>query len=221
MSSPIDAIETLPGSDLSRTRRARTRSGTSTVLRYAVMVAGLSLIGGFAWQLGLFESVQKVARPLAPVVNPRLSQAFAPNFSGRDKNNRPYSIDADIGFLDEKTDNIVHMKNMRGVFERPSGAAVNITSATAAYNKHTKKMDVEGDVRMSDGAKFTAKMKAATLNTENHSMQSRSDVDVQLGSGSATAASMSVTEDGARITLKGGVKARFMTKSEPTEGTTP
>lgn len=179
------------------------------------------MIIGFAWQLGLFETDRVATVPLAPVENPRQATATTTTFSGMDKANRPYSIEANSGSIDEKTDNIVHMKNMRGAFERPSGDAVKITSATATYDKKRKKMDVAGDVVMSDGDRFSARMESATLDTDTHSLQSKSKVAVEMGTGRATADSMTVADDGAKITLKGGVKARFMTKSEPPKGGTP
>lgn len=216
--------ETTPNSGtdvLHRVRRARARSGSSNLLRYGLLVAGVTLVFGFAWQLGLFEGDRTAKVALAPVKNPRLAIAVTPTFSGMDKSNRPYSIEADTGFLDEKTDDVVHMKNMRGAFERPSGATVNVTSAAAAYDKKTRKMVVAGNVVMSDGDRFSARMEAATLDTATHAMQSRSKVVVKMGTGTATADSMTVSEEGAKITLKGGVKARFMTKPEPPKGGTP
>jgi hypothetical protein len=57
-------------------------------------------------------------------------------------------------------------------------------------------------------------MEKAAINTEDQSLVSQSPVKVDMQGTLIEAQSLTVTQNGTRILFKGGVKARFVTKTK-------
>ncbi len=174
------------------------------------MAAAAALFGSFVWQAG-------VLAPPAPqdvtttdtVAKPDQITAEKASISGRDKNDRPYVINAAAGEQDKTVDSRVLMNNVTGAFERPSGAKLDVASNQGQYDRKTKMLELAGDVVFSEGARFRATMAKAAINTDDQSLTSHSAVKVDMQGTMIEAASLTVTENGTRIFFKGGVKAKF------------
>jgi lipopolysaccharide export system protein LptC len=203
------------------TMKAQRRSSLSGLLGGVALLVALGLMGTFIWQAG-------VLAPPAPqdvksdevVAKPDQITASKASISGRDKNDRPYTINAVSGEQDKTIDTLVLMNTVTGAFERPSGAKLDIASKTGQYDHKSKALELSGDVVFTEGTRFKATMDKAAINTDDQSLVSKSPVKVDMQGAMIEAASLSVTENGTRILFKGGVKAKFITHNTKT-GDTP
>jgi lipopolysaccharide export system protein LptC len=204
-----------------RSVRAQRRSSLSGLVGAAALLGATGLFGTFIWQAG-------VLAPPAPqdvktddvVAKPDQITASNASISGRDKNDRPYTINAVSGEQDKTIESLVLMNSVTGAFERPSGAKLDIASRAGQYDHKSKALDLVGDVVFTEGTRFKATMDKASINTNDQSLVSQSPVKVDMQGAMIEAASLTVTENGTRILFKGGVKAKFITRNKTT-GETP
>ena len=177
----------------------------------------LGLLGLFVWQAGVLAppAPQEVA-VTAPVEKPDQITAENASISGRDKNNLPYEIKAASGEQDKAVEHIVHMQTVSSLFERPSGDKIKISSVEGQYDRKSKELVLTGDVVINDGTRYSARMDKASINTDDQSLTSQSPVKVDMQGSLIEADSLTVRENGTRILFKGGVKARFKTKTTQT-----
>lgn len=204
-----------------RAVKAQRRSSRSGLVGGLALLGALALMGTFVWQAG-------VLAPPAPqdvktddvVAKPDQITASNASISGRDKNDRPYTIHAVSGEQDKVVDSLVLMNTVTGAFERPSGAKLDIASKTGQYDHKSKALELSGDVVFTEGTRFKATMDKAAINTDDQSLVSKSPVKVDMQGAMIEAASLTVTDNGTRIFFKGGVKAKFMTQNTST-GDTP
>lgn len=187
-------------------------------------LVGLLALGGAAGLIGLFIWQAGVLAPPSPhtiktndmVEKPEQITTTNATISGRDKANRPFEISAKSGEQDKTISYLVHMQSVASVFERANGAKLDVTSDTGQYDRKSKALELSGNVVFNDGARFKAVMNKAAINTEDQSLASKSPVKVDMQGTLIEADSLTVTENGSRILFKGGVKAKFKSKTKTT-----
>jgi lipopolysaccharide export system protein LptC len=210
MSSPIEASKL-------RSVKAGRRSSLAGFLGIGALLIAVGVFGTFLWQAS-------VLAPPAPqdvtsndvVEKPDQITASNASISGRDKNDRPYTINAVSGEQDKTIDTLVLMNTVTGAFERPSGAKLDIASRTGQYDHKSKALELTGDVVFTEGTRFKAMMEKAAIDTNDQSLVSKSPVKVDMQGAMIEAASLAVTDNGTRILFKGGVKAKFTTRNSRT-----
>lgn len=217
MSSPTDRIASRQQASAEAVRRANQWAGLSRILAGVVAVFGMGVLGVFVYQAGVLAPAppQEVKTAIA-IENPNQITGKDSRISGVDRNQRPYRIEAKTGQQDTKINSLVHLQTVTGVFERPSGAQLDVTAANAQYDTKTKDLALEGDVVFGEGNRFKARMDKAKVNMDDQSLQSAAPVKVDMQGTMIEADSLSVTDNGNRILFKGGVKARFVTKPTAT-----
>jgi lipopolysaccharide export system protein LptC len=198
-------------------RRTVPTGAASRLVGLLAVACGLGLLGMFVWQAGVLapSAPQDVA---SSDVIEKTDQITSENaaIAGRDKNNRPYEIRARSGEQDKAVTSLVHMNDVASVFERPSGAKLDVKSNTGLFDRKTKALALSGNVVFSEGNRFRALMEKAEVNTEDQSLTSQSPVKVDMQGTMIEADSLTVTENGSRIIFKGGVRARFITGQKTT-----
>jgi lipopolysaccharide export system protein LptC len=213
MSSPTDNQTDLAAA----ARRATARSGFSSLAGGVAAGVALLLLGIFVWQVGVLAPPSPKDVVTNDVVEkPDQITSLNASITGRDGNDRPYQISAKSGEQDKAQDHIIHMQSVTSVFERPTGAKLDVTSDTGSYDRKNKGLDLAGNVVFSEGGRFRATMQKAAIDTENQTLNSQSPVKVDMQGTLIEADSLSVTENGTRLLFKGGVKAHFETKKTKT-----
>lgn len=204
-----------------RSIKAQRRSSLSGLMGGAALLVASGLMGVFVWQAGvLAPPAPQEVKTDEVVAKPDQITAANASISGRDKNDRPYTINAVSGEQDKTIDSLVLMNTVTGAFERPSGAKLDIASKTGQYDHKSKALELSGDVVFTEGKRFKATMDKAAINTDDQSLVSKSPVKVDMQGAMIEAASLTVTDNGTRILFKGGVKAKFITRNTTT-GDTP
>jgi lipopolysaccharide export system protein LptC len=209
MSLPTDHLE-------KPALKTRQRWSGASLVGGLALVSGLGLLASFIWQAGVLAPPRpQDIKTEAVVEKPDQITATQASISGRDKNNRPYTINAATGEQDKTIASLVLMNNVTGAFERPSGAKLDIASKSGQYDHKSKALELAGDVVFTEGNRFKATMAKAAINTDDQSLMSKSPVKVDMQGAMIEAESLSVTENGTRILFKGGVKAQFKTNTTP------
>lgn len=181
------------------------------------MVAAVCLLGLFVWQAGvLAPPPPQEVKTDDVVANPEQITSENASISGIDSNNRPFEIRAKSGEQDKAIAHLVHMQSVTSVFERATGAKLDVTSDTGLYDRKTKGLELAGNVVFSEGIRFRAVMQKAAIDTENQSLASQSPVKVDMQGTLIEADSLTVTAGGTRLLFKGGVKAHFEMKKNST-----
>lgn len=177
----------------------------------------MALLGLFVWQA---SSLKPAKAPVegdaaaAVVANPEQITTENASISGIDNNNRPYHITAKSGQQDKTVETLAHMQDVTGVFERDSGAKLDLTSKTGAFDNKSKMLDLSGNVTFNEGTRFKAEMDQASINTVDQTLQSKSPVKVDMHGTLIEAGSLTVSGSGNRILFKGGVNATFQIKNK-------
>ncbi len=199
-------------------RRARTRLGLARWLAWVALAVALGLSLTFLVQLGIFDAAQpKVDLAVAPARFPDQISGGRSRISGFDKNNLPFEINAEKGVQDKERDTLVHLSTLNSTFQRPTGAVLTMTAASASYETKMKSLELSGDVVFAEGQRFRAHMDKAAVNMNDQTLTSKSPVSVDIIGGRITADSLTISANGERILFKGGVKASFVTK-KPNSG---
>ncbi len=197
-------------------RRAIRRHGLSRGLAYAAALAGCALFLFYLAELGAFDRAAPAPGINAgSVKNPDLVRGTNATISGTDAGNQPFEVTAAVGLQDRDEETLVHLKTVNGMFQRPDGNPLTVTSAKARYDTDSKLLELQGQVVFDEAQRFRATMDGAIVNTDTQTLQSKSPVRVEVIGGTITADSFTVSERGSRMLFKGGVKARFVTQDRP------
>ncbi len=212
MSLPTDTAIQSP-----RPKRVPQSSRFAGTIGVAALAGASGLLGLFVWQAGvLAPPAPQTVKTDDVVEKPEQITSQNASISGRDKSNRPFQINALSGEQDKVVDSLVHMKSVTSKFERSNGQKLDVTSETGQFDRKTKALELSGHVVFSEGVRFKAEMAKAEINTEDQSLASKSPVKVDMQGTLIEAESLTVTDGGTRILFKGGVKAKFIKKTNTT-----
>jgi lipopolysaccharide export system protein LptC len=223
MSSPTERRDNTPdiadtvSQQTLRAERAVARARRANPMGILALAGALGLGGLFVWQAGVLAppAPQEVKTP-DTVAKPEQVTSTTSSIAGRDRNNRPYEIHAASGEQDKQVETLVHMTTVTGVFERPSGAKLDVRSERGQFDRKGHDLLLTGNVVFSEGTRFTATMQEASINIDDQSLTSRTAVTVDMQGTMIEADSLTVTGEGSRILFKGGVKARFANSNKKT-----
>jgi lipopolysaccharide export system protein LptC len=176
------------------------------------IICALGFFGLFVWQAGVISppSPQDVVAT-DTVLKPAQTTSLNAGISGVDVNNRPYQIRAVQSEQDAAQKALIYMNGVDSAFERPTGAKVDVKSDKGVYNRDSKALELTGNVVFVEANRFRAEMQKAQINTKDQTMTSQSPVKVDMQGSLIEAETLTVTEGGARILFKGGVKAKLRT----------
>jgi lipopolysaccharide export system protein LptC len=214
MSSPTERAVSTP---LRGARGVRTVSSLTRYAGAAAAVAALGLLALFVAQTGVLQLTgPRKSEPPPVVEHPDRPSGTNAVITGHDRNHKPFEIKAAKGQQDIAVKTLVHLQDVVGSFERQAGGMMDVSSTAGRYDTATKKFELQGNVVFSEGSRMKAVMDKAEIDTADQSLQSSGPVKVDMQGASISANGLSVSDNGTRILLKGGVKARFVTNTSPT-----
>jgi hypothetical protein len=210
------SIATLqPSKAADQARKANSRAQMQKWLGIAAIGLALLLAGVFVVQTSVLAppSPEEVKADIQ-IAHPEQVSGVNSRINGLDRNQRPYEIRAKSGIQDKTIETLVHLQNVEGDFERSNGSKLDVVATGAQFDTKTRDLLLEGKVVFSEGQRFVARMSKASVNMENQVLASQSPVEVNLQGAVIKADSLQVLDNGNRILFRGGVKARFVTKSK-------
>ena len=202
-------------SSVVRAKRATARARLAPFFGLGAGIIGLGIVGAFLTQ-SLFIN------PDAPKTNvtaekPKVEKVVsgeASRITGFDKNKQPFELNALNGTQDISNLDLVHLQTLTGTFHREDGGAIGIASSIAQYDAKSKALELQGKVTLQEQGRYIARMEAASVNVDDHSLVSKTPVKVDTATGTVEADGMTVGPYGGRIVFKGHVKATFETNSD-------
>lgn len=198
-----------------RARRATARAKLAPFFGLGAGLIGLGIVGTFLVQsVFISPDPPKPSVGAAPPKVEKIVSGQASKISGFDKNKQPFELTARNGTQDTNNLDLVHLQSVTGNFHRADGGAIGIASDLAQYDAKTKGLELQGKVTLQEEGRYIARMQAASVNVDDHSLVSKTPVKVDTSSGTVEADSMTVGPYGGRILFKGRVKARFATNSD-------
>jgi lipopolysaccharide export system protein LptC len=196
-------------------RRARQASILFKVMAFG-LVTGLAAMALYAAMPRLWQGPIDVT--LAAPEHPGQAASYGNDVKGLDKEQKPFRITASRGVQDAKNKDIVHLETFTGTFARESGKDLQVTSQTGVYNSGNKILDLSGDVVISDGPGFRARMDKAQFDVDKRSLMSQAPVTVKTENGDIAADSLVSDNNGERMVFRGNVKASFNRPAAPEGG---
>lgn len=196
-------------------------SKVSPLFAWAAGAAAVGTALAFMLQAGLLD----ILMPPAPIPQPEIegptdTTTYELKLTGYDKENKPYSILARKGRQDEANKDIMYLDDMIVEFSNKAGNKYNIVARATVYNKKDESMDMKGDVVVSQGQRFTARMPQALAHIKTKALATKEDVVVTFADGTITASGMEILDDGNRTRFFDNVVARFGYPKQD-GGTTP
>jgi LPS export ABC transporter protein LptC len=94
-------------------------------------------------------------------------------------------------------------------FRKSTGEIYDVRSKLARYDKKAKRIELEGDVVITEPDRLTARMARASIDVKEKRLTSDVPVDVTFGDGAIRANGLVAGDDGADILFFDGVRAHF------------
>lgn len=200
MSLPID-----------QSSRVLREASLARLLSWLAAAIGIGFVLLFLVQAGLFHALlPKQSEAPAVTVEPDRITAETSTVTGVDNQRQPYEVKAKRGWQDEKTPNLVHLEAPEGKFQRASGGSFTISAEKGQYDTEIKVLDLNTNVVLAQGDRFTARMAEARVAVREKKLVSESKVQATFGAGGTVDANgMQITDDGDRILFLNGVRAQF------------
>jgi len=193
---------------------ARRRAARSQLIMRGALFVGLAVLVGFITQ-SLLKPGPVLPVEEAPSEKPQIISGGLSSFSGIDQNAQPFSVKALQGVQDPVNDTLMHLTTVIGAFVRREGGEVQVTADHAEYEIKNKDLKVSGNVRFEEPGRYVAHLKSAEVNLDKQVIVTKEPVQVETAGASVSADSMETSDDGKVVTLRGNVKAHFVTDVGP------
>lgn len=195
-----------------RAQRATRRAKLASYVSFALIALAILLTGLFFYQAGFFSVlVPKQPQPAPVVEKAEQISSKVSRVSGFDREQQPYELSAKQGFQDKDKDNLIHLEELTGTMRRTTGKIYEMQANTGLYDSKTKQVDLDGDVKIVEPGRMTARMSKAQVQMDSKALDSNVPVEVEMdgGKGHISAGGMKISDDGKTILFLNGVKARF------------
>jgi lipopolysaccharide export system protein LptC len=153
--------------------KAALRSGEiRQSLKHLVLVLGVLLMVGFAIWFYMDHQERYVSPSSAGVSAKDIEEKrlYNPKYMSRDKQDRPYTVTADVATEDK--DGIVHLKQAKMVLEQGPNKFMVLKSNTAKFeNQLLKKAELEENVKLTLDNDMTVDTSKATIDFQEGSIE--------------------------------------------------
>lgn len=180
------------------------------LVMWAMMAAGLALVGIFVMQVSQFQSAQETVLADKPIEDPKASVARGISFTGYDSNNQPFTIRASRAAQDKSAPNRVLLEEVAiDMTMKAKDEVLRVTAARGAFDDKNKTLDLEGNVEIANEPSYTASMERAQVLLRDKRLISKSPVEVRFPTGTITAGGMEMRDDGQQVYFTDTARAVF------------
>ncbi len=203
----------------SRFSTAQREPGTGTrrggwrdpvVLSWLMVALAVGFFVVFLIQAGTFHSL--TAAPPAPAkvdVTQEKVVVGISSISGFDRENQPYTVNAQTAVQDPDKPNIIHLETVSGELRKSTGRRFTVDARKGVYNSDSKALDLVGDVNIISVGRFVATMPNARVLLSDKELSSHERVEVKFDSGDIVAHGVRITDQGKNIQFLSRVKTRL------------
>jgi lipopolysaccharide export system protein LptC len=191
-------------------RKAASRVRLARNMGLAAVLAGVLILGVFLWQSAAFGLLAAAPQKTADAPQmPKIITASSSSFTGLDRAQRPFEVNAANALQDQANADLVHLDGVQGKFFRNEASQTLVTSNKASYNMKTKALDLSGQVVLDEPGHFTAKLQNASVDLDGKAMTSTGPVTVDIPGGKVEADALAVDKGGVHIVFTGNVRVSF------------
>ncbi|MGL5116863.1 MAG: LPS export ABC transporter periplasmic protein LptC [Beijerinckiaceae bacterium] len=141
----------------------------------------------------------------------------APKLSGFKKDNKAYNLTADSATQDLKAPSIVELNNLNGRMQQTNDSFARVTADWGRFDQGTNRLDLKGTVRVRTDEGYEIDLDSALVDMKSGDMKSLEPVIVRSASGSVSAETVEVLENGKHIIFEGRVRSTFI-QTGPEDG---
>lgn len=196
-------------------RRARRHSRVVRGLRVVLPLTGLVLAAG------LFVSFQSIPSAIGDVdlgsvgVNGQTVTMQSPKLTGYGEEGSSYAVTASQAEQDLGKPNVVRLQGIDGRLDEEDGSWTTLKAQHGRLDTEdeTLRLDEDIEMTMKDGKR--ARLKSADVNFSEKTVTSDDPVEMEMEVGRVKAGSLSVTEGGKRILLRGNVVVELQSGGAP------
>ena len=214
----VDAIETgLPATraDAQRTRaHARARNHSSRVRTLRIVIPGAAALSLVAVAAAVFLNPLGSLPPGVTVGPVSLSGTKVkmenPKLSGFRKGDRGYEVTANAALQDVRKPTLVELQAMKGRIDTDDkGGVAHLEAASGLFDTAKESLILDQDIRLWTDKGEEVRLKSAAVDFKTGGITSRETVVVTVPSGSVTADSLEVVDNGRVISFIGNVQTEF------------
>ncbi|MET4805793.1 LPS export ABC transporter periplasmic protein LptC [Limibacillus sp. MBR-115] len=130
-------------------------------------------------------------------------QMINPQYQGFDKENRPFSVTADLATQKPDNDEVVDLDNPKAELMLENGKWVTIDAQSGVYNQSRQTMDLKGRVNLNHEDDFVMTTEEVSVGIKAGTAFSNSPVEGHGPDGNLTGEGFRLLDEGARIFLLG------------------
>lgn len=187
----------------------RRRSHAVSLLRRLLPVFMIAVVGALGYWLYARTRATEAPAPTGPVPIRLLN----PTFQGRD-NGRPFVLKAREAVRDGKDyQRVALLAPEMELQEKPGGPLTRISALRGVYREDTLVLDLEGDVRYSDGLGWRFLTRNAVVDTRKDVVTGNQGIKGDGPTGEFSADRYVIYNQGERVILRGNV--RTLSDSKP------
>jgi len=176
--------------------------GLMKVLLPATAAALILLVVAWPNFTGQEEGFRLSVSKLAPSQAESLTMLNA-RFEGRDENDRPYSVTADIATQSETDKDLLTLELPKADITLEDGAWLALTAKSGEYRKEAQILDLAGSVNLFHDKGFELRTEAARVRLDEGTAEGAQPVHGQGSVGTIQAEGFRVQDRGARIFFLG------------------
>jgi lipopolysaccharide export system protein LptC len=144
-----------------------------------------------------------------------------PHLAGFKKDNRPYEVIAKSAIQDVTKPTIVNLQDMDAHFIMESGTSANLTAKIGVYDTQNETMDVKTDVRVKTTSGYDIRLESAKMEFKTGNVRSDKPVNVIMQGGEISADALEMLDNGKKVTFIGNVHSRLEAAASDTANKEP
>jgi lipopolysaccharide export system protein LptC len=196
--------------------RATRHSARVRFLRKAIPIGVLIAVSGLlgVW---LFDPFRQVF-PNFTVQGIDLSSTKVtmekPKLAGFKKDNRPYEVVAKSAIQDVTKPSIVNLFEMDAHFAMENGGSATLKAKQGIYDTQNETLEVKTDVTVKTTTGYDIHLESAKMKFKTGDISSDQPVNVRMDTGEISADSLQMVDNGKKVTFIGNVRSRLEPASD-------
>jgi lipopolysaccharide export system protein LptC len=189
-------------------RRARRHSGRVRLLRVALPIFLLLVVGGIVG-LAYFNPARMLSHlPLDPgkvtISGTKVTMA-APRLAGFTNDQRAYELTAQAASQDVTNPNFLELEGIRAKIELQDKAMVDLQAKSGTYDRKADMLTLLDDILLTSSTGYEARLTQAVVDVKGGNVVSSKPVQVKMLNGTLTSDRLEVKDKGALALFDGNV----------------
>jgi len=199
-------------------KAARRHSGWVRIMRVAIPLAVLLLIGGFSL-LTYFNPLRDIAKlPVNindMVVSGTKITMEKPRMAGFTKDQRAYEFHADAAAQDLTKPDIVELKNIRAKMEMQDQSTIDMSADTGVYDTKHELLKLDSNIVLISSNGNKGRLSEASIDIRKGNVISDHPVELEFLQGVLNGNKLEIVDSGDEVRFHGGVNMVMMLNNTP------